>query len=64
MKSKPQTEFAGATDLALTDLLTAAEDLFAARPNMTKLTIERRGDGAAWVKVDGHWLTTTGKWPP
>jgi hypothetical protein len=46
--------FQMATDLACTDLLTAAEDLFAARPDLIELTIERRGDGVAWVLMDGR----------
>jgi hypothetical protein len=53
-----------ATDLALTNLLNAAEDLFRARPDLTKITIEKRENGIAWMKVDGHWLTTISKWPP
>jgi hypothetical protein len=43
-----------AIDLALTDLVIAAQHLFAARTDLTELTIERRGD-AACVELDGHW---------
>jgi hypothetical protein len=44
-----------AINLAWTDLLTAAEDLFAARADLIELTIERRGDGIASVLMDGRW---------
>lgn len=33
-----------------------------ARPNMKQITIVRRAGGSAWVKVKGHWTTTTGQW--
>ncbi|MFY9770243.1 MAG: hypothetical protein WAK04_08420 [Xanthobacteraceae bacterium] len=59
---KPDITARTATELALNDLLAAAEDLFAVRSNMTQITIERRGAGAAWVKVDGHCLTTMAQW--
>lgn len=44
-----------AIDLARIDLLTAAQDLFAACPDLVELTIERRGDGIAWLLMDGRW---------
>jgi hypothetical protein len=50
-----------AIDLARTDLLTAAQDLFAARPDLIELTIERRGDGIAWLLMDGRrWALPKG----
>jgi hypothetical protein len=49
-----------ALTLTVADLVSAAEDLFAANPDVTQITIERRG-GAAWLKtdVDGRWVTTS-----
>lgn len=54
------------TELVITDLLNAAEDVFKVRPNMRKITIERMDDGTARIKVKrsdakqlgGHWVTT------
>jgi hypothetical protein len=59
---KANTIITTATELALTDLLTAAEGLFAVRPNMKQITVVRRAGGSAWVKVKGHWTTTAGQW--
>jgi transposase len=52
---KPTTRRPSARSVTDGLFLTAAEDLFAARPDLIELTIERRGDGIAWVLMDGRW---------
>jgi hypothetical protein len=50
-----------ALNLAIIDLLTAAQDAFAIRLDLVELTIERRGGGTAWLALDGRlWALPKG----